>query len=270
MPFKEHPLFLPPSNMDAKIWRYMDLSKFLSVLDKSSLYFTRLDQLSKFDSFEGYYTNINVSLEKVKFEDIPDNFLKAVNVKSEKDFTTLKELNKFIMHLTKRYREVVFVNCWHAKDYESAAMWKLYMNNNEGVAIQSTYEKLIESLKNYKDFSVHIGMLNYIDYGKEAIPMNNAVSPFLYKRKSFEHEQELRALIWTLDDIQNFVSNPDVNKFKDVSGIYVPVNLDTLIDQIYVAPDSPEWFIEIVSSILKKYGINHKPNQSDLSAAPLY
>lgn len=35
----------------AKLWRYMDLAKFLSLLDESSLYFTRIDHFN--DPYEG-------------------------------------------------------------------------------------------------------------------------------------------------------------------------------------------------------------------------
>ena len=36
---------------DLTLWRYMDLAKFLSLLDESSLYFTRIDHFN--DSYEG-------------------------------------------------------------------------------------------------------------------------------------------------------------------------------------------------------------------------
>ena len=48
------------------------------------------------------------------------------------------------------------INCWHMNDFESEAMWKLYLKSNEGIAIQSTYQRLIDSLSN-TDLSIHIG-----------------------------------------------------------------------------------------------------------------
>jgi hypothetical protein len=56
MAFKEHPEFAPPSSPDATIWRYMDFATFLSLLDRSALFFVRLDKLAEVDPFEGYYT----------------------------------------------------------------------------------------------------------------------------------------------------------------------------------------------------------------------
>ena len=38
----------------------------------------------------------------------------------------------------------------------------------------------------------------------------------------------------------------------------IPVNLDTLIDEIYVHPDADDWFFEAVTDLTAKYGLNKK------------
>lgn len=48
---KEHPVFEKPSNEDAKIWHYMNFSKFVSLLDSKMLFLTRADLFE--DKFEG-------------------------------------------------------------------------------------------------------------------------------------------------------------------------------------------------------------------------
>ena len=197
MPFKEHSEFMPPDSPDAKIWRYMDLAKFLSLLNQRCLYFSRLDRLSEFDPFEGYYTHLNLAFDKLRFEDMSAEWKESTGIKDEKIFSSITETNKSSRELVKYHRSVTFVNSWHIKEHESAAMWKVYLSNNEGIAIQSTYQRLMESLASYNDFEVYVGKIKYIDYEKEAIPMGNLISPFMYKRKSFEYEDELRALIWT-------------------------------------------------------------------------
>ena len=42
--FKEHKAYRTPKDENAKIWRYMDFTKFVSMLDKSALFFTRVDK----------------------------------------------------------------------------------------------------------------------------------------------------------------------------------------------------------------------------------
>ncbi len=46
-----HPEFVHPSDLKVKIWRFMSLAKFLSLLHTNSLYFSRSDKLG--DPFEG-------------------------------------------------------------------------------------------------------------------------------------------------------------------------------------------------------------------------
>lgn len=270
MPFKEHPEFLSPDSPDTKIWRYMDLAEFLSLLDRHSLYFARLDQLSEFDPFEGYYTNLNLEFDKLKFEDMPDDWKESSGIKDEKIFEAIVDVNKRSRELVKYHRSVTFVNSWHIKEHESAAMWKIYLSSNEGIAIQSTYQRLIESLASYNDFEIHVGRIKYIDYEKEAIPMGNLLSPFVYKRKSFEHEDELRALIWTPQHGKNDVVNPQNNKYKDVLGLYVPVDLEQLVEKIYVAPNAPTWILELIKTVTEKFGLNKEVVQSNLASTPVY
>lgn len=49
--YKEHPVFQQPNNENIKIWRYMDFTKFMSLLDTKKLFFTRADKFE--DPFEG-------------------------------------------------------------------------------------------------------------------------------------------------------------------------------------------------------------------------
>lgn len=49
-----HPSFVAPRDQHIRTWRYMDLVKFLWMLQNSALYFARLDCFV--DPYEGYYT----------------------------------------------------------------------------------------------------------------------------------------------------------------------------------------------------------------------
>lgn len=43
-------------NSNNIIWRYMDLSKFIDLVQSQSVFFTRADILSNEDRFEGFYS----------------------------------------------------------------------------------------------------------------------------------------------------------------------------------------------------------------------
>lgn len=75
-------------------------------------------------------------------------------------------------------------------EYESAAMWKLYSKTNESIAIETTYCKLKNVLPN----DIMIGKVRYIDFEKDTINPTNVFNSFLHKRKSFEHENEVRII----------------------------------------------------------------------------
>src|SRR5262249_17685971 len=83
-----------------------------------------------------------------------------------------------------------FINCWHHSEYESEAMWKLYARNDEGLAIKSSLARLSQSLDVAKP-EIYVAAVEYLDYTDSSNVM--ADSPFLYKRRSLEHEREIRA-----------------------------------------------------------------------------
>ena len=74
-------------------------------------------------------------------------------------------------------------------------MWDLYIKGTEGVAIQSTFRSLTESFSLHADDSIFVGEVSYIDYENDWMPEGNLFYAFMHKRKSFEHERELRALL---------------------------------------------------------------------------
>ncbi len=268
MAYKAHSLFIPPSNSKSKIWRYMDLAKFLSILDTRSLYFARLDQLAAADPFEGYYTSLNIKFDDIPFEKLSEEW--KDNIKTKETYKSIIRSSRLSREHTKVNREVTFVNSWHVKEYESAAMWSLYLSNHEGICIQSTFDNFVASLESYEEFDIYIGKIKYIDYEREAIPMGNLLSPYIYKRKSFEHEEELRALIWTPQNGKNDGVNLKNNKFKDDMGLYVPVNIEKLIEGIFVSPSAPKWIANLIRSIVEKYEIEAEVVRSDLSVKPIY
>ena len=92
MPYKEHPELKIPDNPDAKIWRYLDFTKFLSMLEDQSLYFCRLDVLAKNDPYEGLYTNFNARSEDIGYSELPEEVWKQQNIKNENEFSMIQNM----------------------------------------------------------------------------------------------------------------------------------------------------------------------------------
>ena len=267
MAYVVHPDFKTPDNLDSRIWRYLDFTKFLSMLENQALYFCRLDVLAETDPYEGLYTNLNARAQELEYEEVPKEVWERGGIKSEEDWENNRLAHQQIRSFIRVQREFTFVNAWCVNDYESAAMWPLYVQGNEGIAVQSTFQRLVDSVAAYKEFEIHIGEVRYLDYNAEVIELGQALLPLIAKRKSFEHEQELRALIWTLQDGKN---NFQENKYAATRGLTVPVDLGTLIEQIFVSPQAPNWYVELAVAVLARYGLNKPVIQSDISSNPLY
>ena len=226
----------------------MDFTKLISLFERNELFFSRADYFD--DKYEGTLPGLSNN----GIQEILRRFPKEHRADVEEHIKETRKASSVI-------RRLVNINCWHINEYESAAMWKLYLKSNEGIAIQSTYRSLSESIKvsDDDDDEVVIGIVQYMDYEKEwnSSP-GDYYNTFLRKRRSFSCEQELRAIR------VNFQANVSSR------GLYVPVDLKRLIQRIYVAPSSPEWFYELVKSVTKKYEYNFDVVRSELDDSIIY
>ena len=226
---------------DSRLWRFTDFPKFVSLISKGALHFCRSDRFN--DPFEGSYGTYNSTqrphvYSHMKTKDV-DNMLTQ--------FT----------RITTQLRQWTYVNCWHANVYESAAMWSLYSATDDSVAIETTFDKLTNVLPD----RVVLGYVNYIDYDTEWLPEGNMLYPFTHKRKSFEHEKEVRAIIQELPPSDGSV---DLGVYNGKLVEEVSVSLNDLITVIHVSPSASPWFVDMVRDVSKKYNISANVQQSSL------
>ena len=237
----------PPA--ETKLWRYVSLAKFSDMLATRSLHFSRGDAVN--DPFEGSWARSNTPM------------LLARN-----DGTLYGDRASQLAYR----RQSIAMNCWYAGEHESAAMWLLYAT--DGIAIQTTMGRLRSSFPKVeegdaaKTNAVFLGLVRYVDYETEAMPADNFLWPFVHKRRSFAHEQELRALIWA-PGVQNG-SLTFLETGVPPEGLNVPVKLETLIEKVYVAPSSPKWFARTVAAVAERFGCQAPVEQSTLDATPFF
>ncbi|PEF72085.1 hypothetical protein CON94_28385 [Bacillus pseudomycoides] len=234
---------------DTKIWRYMSFEKFVSLLENESLYFVRSNKFP--DKFEG------VLPKKIQDEIFkPDRYWQETNEKNKK--------------LYREHRESIVVNCWHINEHESAAMWDLYLNSSDGVAIQSTVSSFKKSVEETKE-KIYMGKITYLDYQNDDPNFDDEYSQYMHKRKSFEHEKELRFI----HDLNNrFFNNnkPETENINlpDDMGLSIQCDIKCLIEKIYVSPKSAKWFENLVRAICNKYGLEKEVFKSRLYDEALY
>lgn len=219
-----------PENPDTVIWKYLDLSKFVDLLLYKKLFLSRSDKFE--DQYEGTFSEPTYEEIKKLAKDNP-NFLDNY----------------------KTHRKNVVISSWHINEYESFAMWQIFTQKNEGLAIQSTLGKLQKALEVDSDFEQYIGEVNYIDYKKEYIPFENTFFPFLFKRKSFQYEREVRVI----SDVTKF--NLEID-----NGLKIDVNLEELIEKIYIHPKSENWYKKLVMDLVSRLGFDFETEKSDLES----
>jgi hypothetical protein len=235
-----HEAFAQPENPAIKVWRYLDLPRFIWMLSNHALAFTRVDSLD--DPFEG---------------SVPPAVYEAWRA----DPQNSELLKKARAGLRRQF----FVSCWHANDVESEAMWRLYCGSDDGIALQTTYEKLDASLPK----GVLLGQVAYVDYDTDNNPPHDALALLMRKRQAYDHEHEVRALIWPAMNPPGLLPK---NFGEDTSIINVPWAADEYLEQIYVSPYAEEWYRDVVESVIQKFApeLVDRLTWSHMKGVPLY
>lgn len=218
----------------------MDLAKLVSLLRTRALYLTRIDQFS--DPYEGTTTPRTAAGIR--------EFLRRNGAKSP-----LSEVIGFY----EKSRKGTFVSCWHANDYESEAMWRLYCGNDGGVAVQTTYGALLETIRWQQ--GVYIGTVSYVDYGSASFPDANAFYPVMHKRAAFAHEREVRIVKYV----------PESPTEEQPTGLSLSVELPAVCQAIYVSPSASKYYFDAVHAVVEAIapGLEARLRWSQMNVPPV-
>lgn len=219
-----------PEDPDTIVWKYLDLSKFVDLLLYQKLFMSRSDKFE--DQYEGTF--------------------------SEPTFEEIRKLsidNPAFLDYYKTHRKNVVISSWHINEYESFAMWQIFTQKSEGLAIQSTLGRIQAALSPEIQHEQYIGEVNYIDYKKEYIPFDNTFFPFLFKRKSFQYEREIR-----------IISDLTTSNLSIDNGLKIDVDINQLIEKIYIHPKSENWYKNLVIELVKRLGFDFSIEKSDLES----
>ncbi len=264
----EHPCFPQPTDGSVRVWRYLDLAKFIWLIEKQKIYLSGMDSLN--DPHEG-------STPKFLADHEDQQCLAIQRRRLVREFGDDLGNQKFLAELPlfidqnrrsrvrrQKDRREMYVNCWHLGNSESETMWRLYCPDNNGVAIQTSYDKLVKSIAN--DSELYVGQVTYIDYESHGFPQDNIFYPVMHKRISFAHEQEVRLVKLRVPD------NWGTPQEFCPPGISIDWPLKPIIDGIYVTPYAPEYLYDVVCAIVRSIAPNLKDrvHWSKMRAAPVY
>lgn len=179
---------------------------------------------------------------------------------------------KYINNFSKA-REWIYLSCWHMETAESYAMWKIYGEHQYSVCIETTKAK-IEELFQKSNLAASIYSCEVV-YGS---PDEHVVGPAYsvlkesnsilekvqwwygfnhgIKHKAYIFEKEYRVII--VDERFN------LEILNELQGLTLKIAPAEIIDSVIVSPRAPEWFVKIVSDILRKYDLSLNITKSNL------
>jgi len=217
----------------ARIWRYMDLAKFASMLQNEALYFPVVAELG--DDLEAAPPRVPSNASPLQQQEVFSHW-----------------------SLT---RCISFASCWHLAEHESAAMWAIYAGRHQGIAVQSTLNGLVRAFPTavIEDTNkiLKIGRVEYIDPNTETTPplFSNMYATVLRKRLWYAYENEVRILCSPPDNWVEPALMNEPGRFKR-SGVWVRCNLHELIQNVVIAPHAPPYFKPAVSEIFRRFGFD--------------
>jgi hypothetical protein len=209
-----------------QLWRYVRLSSFLSLLERRAIWFSAVPELE--DKYEGAIT----------LRDARRRQQLARQTARTRGVPAAVE-DRFLIDYLNWIRARVFVSCWYAGDDESAALWQGQARNTDFVAIQTTYADLGRSIRR----SVLAAQVRYINYDRQRIPEGSILNSFFCKRMIFQHESEVRLLLF-----QDRLQQPP-------AGQYIPVNPNRIVRRVMLAPFTQGWVRETVQTVMSRYGL---------------
>lgn len=248
---------------DQLLWRYMDFSKFTSMLSQRGLYFPRLDKLG--DPFEGaaglasregewdrHYLNFFKQAVTTPPPGYPrpDFSPDEVEAEARRLLSSLKGERRFSSD---------FASCWHKNTVELEALWRLYCPPaSAGVAIQSRAKALWEATR--AEPSAVVGRVHYLDFRQSYASLDQRA---FCKRMSLSHENEVRAVLRA-----SMLKADILEKWGD--GHLVTCDLSALIDCVVISPFAPPWFRDVLRATIARFGYDFEVRTSELVEQPFF
>lgn len=214
---------------DTEIIRYMNFGKFMNILTFGNLYFTNVNEFE--DKYEGK---------------MPEGFFKNWEESAVESYKKYLKIND--LHFN------AYASCWNElNNTESYALWRIYTESDTGIAIKTTVQKLRNSIK---DDRIQIYKVKYVESFEDReedieIPFYFPDDGFVRVKQAckispYSYENEIRALLFS-DEKEK--------------GINIAIDVNELIEDIYISPYAGQWFYDLIYNIikLKEFGLSDKP-----------
>lgn len=235
-----HPSFPQPTNPDATLWRYLDVSKFEWLVEARRLYMPTADRLG--DHLEGTTPQAEIDWWDAKIAAAP----------TDEDREVMVHNRRFLASMSALMRQRYFVSCWHMNDYESSVMWGSYTSSRDAVAIRTTFSALRAALPAF----VYLGVVRYIDYDttRFAEGMPNMFDWIMHKEAIYRGESEVRAVVYPPATDEFGLAAFNASTFHHDGApeklLYAPeINPADLIHAVVVHPEATQAFTAKIAAL---------------------
>jgi hypothetical protein len=233
--------FLKQPADDARLWRYMTPTTFLSMVLGRSLFFSSLSRFE--DPFEGVP---------------PRAVIEAMRQRRDGRLPEDSHRLDAWKNMIQLCRATVFASCWHVGDEESEAMWKLYGRFEDGLAIVTTLGSIKRAFENE---DVTGALVDYSGREFEAGTTDeNLLQWATTKRPSYKHENEFRLLARR----QHSGAGDD-----DKAGVELPIDPRVLIEEVVLSPRMERWQADLFRGLLRTLEFDRPLRESSLLMPPL-
>ena len=214
---------------DVVLWRYMDLSKLVALLS-GGLWLARADTFK--DRHEGRFPDEMRELLREAYKTLPDG--PGGEVKDAEDF------QEYLLKNT-------FISCWHQNSDENLAMWEIYGRDASAVAVQTSVGRMRSVLSGVKPEGITFNLKPVSYMNADEVPGTLRYEEcFFRKRRHYVFEQEVRLSLDTYSRYKPSKNTP--------YGKLLTINVNGLVDRVYVHPDCAQWYLDVVCSVMQKFG----------------
>ncbi|MGB7338874.1 MAG: hypothetical protein WBC91_08290 [Phototrophicaceae bacterium] len=231
------------------VWRYMDLWKFESILEKKSLYFGTA--ASQSDKLEGIPTTGEKLMRSRHYASLPRVHQSSLLNNDE----TQDEYERLLRWI---------INCWHINDKLNPKAWDEYITDEQakGLAIKTTLDVLNKNFDVYTSKEVLKDKVKYIDRSTYKPKTLHSEGKIFEKRDSLSWENEYRFVIDTMfAPVENqrgsLTEVSERHKQSNGSfGYFILVDVKALITDVYIHPNAPSNFQNEVEILCRKHGLS--------------
>lgn len=240
---------------DLRLWRYVDLAKFADLLFTREVYFHRIDRYE--DPLEG---TLPSGFQRY--------FARGLTAEQAEEFRKTQADGHDAFR-----RRWIYTNSWHARPDESYAFWRIYGGGGAGIAIVSSVDRLRSAFTLHHPIVRKVEYINFDDEAEDYRRFHRTDRAFWHKHRVYDYENEVRAILQLPMDTERirelWGGRAVYERLRESpSGVRAPIELDTLVDEIFVTPFAQPWFLNVVRQLCVTVDLDVPIRQSGIRLSP--